>query len=233
MARQNRKPAPAGSAIARVYADGKGEIKIPPVADWGEPVCMACGFHQACHVNKGVAQFAAWSKACKTFLERAHIVPWSITKRTDPAAYVLLCKHCHDESPSIACKTAFERWIMNRKDDLLHDAARIIRRGDANVERMCHIAELAAADPASAPHKYLEKIVCLVPGRKRGTTESCVSALRNFLLEFPEFDISAAVSESPVVQKKMVEVEGALERRRLSFGYNADESNHNLETTGV
>lgn len=79
---------------------------------WGEPVqCFKCGHHR---------------------VERAHIVPWSVSPKRDPLAkatpdkFVLLCRRHHELAPDVGDPHYFMTWLDGwpEEDIAVFDAVR-------------------------------------------------------------------------------------------------------------
>jgi|14BtaG_2_1085337.scaffolds.fasta_scaffold45255_2 5-methylcytosine-specific restriction endonuclease McrA len=86
--------------------------------DWGEPSCWACGKWETTSdctdPNASLSTiFQSWNGA--TFLERCHIVPKMLGGSNDCSNLVLLCKHCHKQSPDVKKAKFIQKWIANKK----------------------------------------------------------------------------------------------------------------------
>ena len=110
-----------GSDILDFWKDkaitSKGEIclekeadylsTIPAIIDWGEARCFACGLDSK-------AEFSQDTKIAK-HLQKCHIIPKALGGSYEPDNIVLLCKHCHEESPDVADSTVLLKWIYKKR----------------------------------------------------------------------------------------------------------------------
>lgn len=106
------------------YNEGDYPIEktIPVVIDWYEQHCFACGMKVISHN----IQYENWVEYenfhqiwndCETDvqLEKAHILAQSLGGPTEPSNLFLLCHNCHTESPDIANRKMFMKWIYDMR----------------------------------------------------------------------------------------------------------------------
>lgn len=80
---------------------------IPAIIDWGEARCFACG-------RDSMAEFSQDKEIAKC-LQKCHIIPKTLGGSYEPDNIVLLCKHCHEESPDVADSTILMKWIYKKR----------------------------------------------------------------------------------------------------------------------
>jgi len=103
-----RKATPSHEKIVMAQ-DGK-----VPWFDWYEPACMACTKHrtQKYDGNSKKTINQVWGE--HKYLEKAHIVPHSLSGKNTPDNYILLCVDCHRESPDTNNPEIMYSWVKNR-----------------------------------------------------------------------------------------------------------------------
>jgi 5-methylcytosine-specific restriction endonuclease McrA len=135
--RTTRRRIPSASQIVRFWYrwaklvvkshESPGSEGLPAFArdlfiDLGEPFCFGCRVRYAewelAHAKikstrKGLAAlYDHWNILP---LERAHIIPLSRGGSNRLRNFVLLCPHCHEESPDVIDSLVMLRWLQNRK----------------------------------------------------------------------------------------------------------------------
>ncbi len=114
MVRKKRKNVKASTIVKR-YVEGSGRKVKVKFFDWGEPSCWACGYYShrsiyECDIKKSDKHWSAcWDRA--KFLEKAHIVPFSLTEDDSPENFVLLCKQCHSKNPNTTSVKGYQAWL--------------------------------------------------------------------------------------------------------------------------
>ena len=101
------------STIARSYVEGANRRVTVDVCDWGETCCWACGYYKEgeeyAYKSSDKNPYKCWDRA--DYLERAHIIPFAITKDNSPENFVLLCKECHKKNPNFTSYKMYQVWL--------------------------------------------------------------------------------------------------------------------------
>ena len=109
MKRKNIK----ASTIVKRYVQGNNRKVIVDVCDWGEPCCWACGKYKRSgdydYKKSDKNVYACWNRV--KFLQKAHIIPFSITGDDSPENFVLLCQECHKNNPNTTSLKAYQTWL--------------------------------------------------------------------------------------------------------------------------
>jgi hypothetical protein len=98
------------------------------VCDWGEPCCWACGKsaikdEELCRFfenNPDTADTTFYKKlydlkAVKSHLNRCHIHPNALGGTDSAENLFLMCEECHVLSPDTTNRSAFFRWVYDRR----------------------------------------------------------------------------------------------------------------------
>lgn len=98
------------------------------IYDWGEPCCWACGryavkdkeLHQFFENNPDTASDDFFKKlynlkSLRHNLNRCHIRPNALGGADAPDNLFLMCEECHVLSPDTTNRTAFFRWVYDRR----------------------------------------------------------------------------------------------------------------------
>jgi len=113
MGKQKGRVQVARSKIAMAQAEGQNKRITANICDWGEPCCWACGYYKEgekyVYKDTDKSVYKCWDRA--DFLERAHIIPFSISKDNSPENFVLLCKECHRKNPNLASYETYQVWL--------------------------------------------------------------------------------------------------------------------------
>tara|TARA_R100001443_G_scaffold108138_2_gene118379 strand:+ start:301 stop:846 length:546 start_codon:yes stop_codon:yes gene_type:complete len=113
LSKQKKRKIIKRSAIAKHYVEGNSRKVKVNVCDWGEPCCWACGYYSRDHkydVRKSDKHWSAcWDRA--DYLEKAHIIPFSLTEDDSLDNFVLLCKECHRKNPNTTSVEAYQIWL--------------------------------------------------------------------------------------------------------------------------
>lgn len=117
-----RRRSVKGSEIAKYYQHHQlpGETYSSPISpryagmDWGEPVCMGCGYYRSSHkvdIKKGDRPLQCWDRACKVFLQKCHIIPFALGGDCTPSNMILLCAECHRSNPHTTSVRVYQEWL--------------------------------------------------------------------------------------------------------------------------
>lgn len=96
------------------------EDAVRVIDDVHEPACWACGYPVTTPAeDRSEWDFERiWSyKKVSDKLERCHIVPEMHGGGVEPGNLFLMCGRCHEESPDTTNRSAFFRWVYDRKLD--------------------------------------------------------------------------------------------------------------------
>ena len=121
------------------------------VEDWGEPCCWACG-EPATNDQELVRFFDAHAgtenpdffkklyalKSVKHSLNRCHIHPNALGGTDSPENLFLMCENCHVLSPDTTNRTAFFRWVYDRRKQYVHGRmcpSEMLKRIDVELSR--------------------------------------------------------------------------------------------------
>lgn len=98
------------------------------VRDWGEPCCWACGcpaikdeeLNRFFENNPDTADHTFYKKlydlkSVKHELNRCHIHPNALGGSDSPENLFLMCEECHALSPDTINRSAFFRWVYDRR----------------------------------------------------------------------------------------------------------------------
>lgn len=103
------------------------------VYDWGEPCCWACG--KPAIRDKELSRFFENNpdtedtkffkklydlKSVKSNLNRGHIRPNALGGADSPENLFLMCEKCHALSPDTTNRSAFLRWVYDRRTQYVH-----------------------------------------------------------------------------------------------------------------
>lgn len=121
------------------------------VDDWGEPCCWACGEpaikdDALCRFfenNPDTANSAFYKKlydlkSVKSKLNRCHIHPNALGGTDSPENLFLMCEECHALSPDTTNRSAFFRWVYDRRKQYVHGRmcpSEMLRRIDEELAR--------------------------------------------------------------------------------------------------
>ena len=121
------------------------------VWDWDDPCCWACGepalkdeaFRQFFENNPDATGETLYKKlydlkSVKSVLNRCHIHPNALGGADTPENLFLLCERCHVLSPDTTNRSAFFRWVYDRRKQYTLGIMRpreVIKRIDEELSR--------------------------------------------------------------------------------------------------
>lgn len=142
------------------------------VEDWGEPCCWACGepaindrelerFFDA-HTDTEEHDFYKKLYALKSVrhnLNRCHIHPNALGGADSPENLFLMCEECHALSPDTTNRSAFFRWVYDRRKQYVHGRicpSEMLKRIDAELSRRGLPPLVKCLEMAKSPYKITD-----------------------------------------------------------------------------